>query len=446
MMRVGHGRTALAPRFGEPMGGYVDRQGGVAGIHDLLEVHAVTFADGERRFALVTVDLICVNADLAGSVRRMLARQGIDACWLTATHTHAGPEAGCRPGGTVTPEDLAGRVRDAVATAVGDAVRSEQFAQLTLGRVEVPGIAGRRSLAAAGDGERMPIDVVAVRCAGELRGVVAVSPIHPTVLGAANRQCSADLNGGIRSALGRMMADGSRAPWAVVATGAAGDISTRHTRRAASWDEVDRLGALAAEAVVAELNQEQEPEAVASDGNGIIGPLKADVTLAAKTRANWALPELYGPSRISDGSSTSDTNDRSAETFGQGLRIAAELLDSGCGAPHDVSLEGVCLGGITLLAIPGEPFLALGEAVRAGAPEPDRCVVIGYANGYLGYIPDEASYAAPAYEVLASPLAIGGGEAVVAAASDLVARLAGLAGLARLARLARLASETSSAE
>ncbi|MFD0638903.1 hypothetical protein ACFQ9X_52315 [Catenulispora yoronensis] len=73
-------------------------------------------------------------------------------------------------------------------------------------------------------------------------------------------------------------------------------------------------------------------------------------------------------------------------------------------------------------------------------------MVIGYANGYLGYIPDEASYAAPAYEVLASPLAIGGGEAVVAAASDLVARLAGLAGLARLARLARLASETSSAE
>ncbi|MGZ4580467.1 MAG: hypothetical protein ACXVXG_07500 [Nocardioidaceae bacterium] len=78
------------------------------------------------------------------------------------------------------------------------------------------------------------------RATGPVVGLLAVLAVHPTVLPAANREVSPDLPGAVRRALA------GHVRWSVVATGAAGDMSTRASRRAQTPAEVDRLGTEAA--------------------------------------------------------------------------------------------------------------------------------------------------------------------------------------------------------
>ncbi|RIQ17202.1 hypothetical protein DY240_22520, partial [Jiangella rhizosphaerae] len=238
-MRIGHGAQLFEVVPGEPMGGYADRSHGVGGVLDPLEVHVVTFAACRHRFALVVADLICVNTDIAERVRAALREVRIDACWVAATHTHAGPEAGCSPGGEPTPPEVARRLLAAAVGAAKAAIADEQEARLTSTRAHIAALAGRRTAGAPEDLD-IPVDALVVTTARGVTGVVTVSPVHPTVLPADHHDVSADLNGAIRRALA------APGRWAVAATGAAGDISTRHTRRGRSPAELDRLAALVA--------------------------------------------------------------------------------------------------------------------------------------------------------------------------------------------------------
>jgi hypothetical protein len=49
--------------------------------------------------------------------------------------------------------------------------------------------------------------------------------------------------------------------------------------------------------------------------------------------------------------------------------------------------------------------------------------VLGYANGYPGYLPTEGAYTQPRYEVLAAAAAPGSGERLAGIAADLLTDL-----------------------
>ncbi|TDD68171.1 hypothetical protein E1262_16390 [Jiangella aurantiaca] len=397
-MRVGHGSQLLEVVPGEPMGGYADRSHGVGGVLDPLEVHVVTFA-GRHRLALVVADLICVNTDAAGRIRAALRELRIDSCWVAATHTHASPEAGCTPGGEPTPADVARRLLAATVGAAKAAIVDEQDAWLTTTRADVAGLAGRRTSGDA-DPVDIPVDALVVSTALGVAGVVTVSPVHPTVLPADNRDVSADLNGAIRRALA------APGRWVVAATGAAGDISTRHTRRGRSTAELDRLAALVAGDLRLEPSHEPGPDAVRL-------PRSRTVRLAPKTAA-----EVTAATRAT---AAEAADERSRQVFEQGRRIARDLAARRRGEPYAVDVQAVRIGGVTLVAIPGELFLELGEAIRAAAgPE---VIVLGYANGYLGYLPSRST--PPTYETLVSPVRPGSGEQVVDAAVQVAGSVTG---------------------
>jgi hypothetical protein len=48
-------------------------------------------------------------------------------------------------------------------------------------------------------------------------------------------------------------------------------------------------------------------------------------------------------------------------------------------------------------------------------------VLVGYTNGYLGYLPTHDAYRRPTYEVLRTPVARGGAERALAAGLALLA-------------------------
>lgn len=421
MTRVGHGVASLPVTVSEVMGGYEDRTGGLAGTLDALEVHAILIeaaGPGAPRWAMVVVDLICVNEDLVAAVRQALrARLGIQGAWVAATHTHSGPEAGCRPGGAPTPPDIAGRVVEAALVAASAAMEDDAQARLLVRRVEVAALAGDRT-AKGPDAPGLPVDVIVAVAADRLLGLVVVTPAHPTVLGAENAYASADLSGGIRRAVrSRLEAAIGAAPWVVSATGAAGDISTRFTRRGRVPSEVDRLGALVADALMPALDGlARGMGAVAWDGQPAYTSTRTATTVlelgskATETSTTSSLTVLEADA--------SDADDPRVEhVVRQGVEIASRLRRAGQPDHFRVGLSAVRVEGATLLAVPGELFLSLGEDIRRRSPRPQETVVLGYANGYLGYLPTRD--ATLGYEVLVSPVAKGSGEKLADVAVEL---------------------------
>ena len=283
--------------------------------------------------------------------------------------------------------------------ATSAALADERDATLHTSRVRISDLASRRHLPELRAID-IPVDVLVVSSEGQVAGMIVISPVHPTVLPYDNHSASADLSGGIRRAL--------RTPtrWVVAATGPAGDISTRHTRRGRDEHEIDRLGALVADRLRGRVLPADAPGSMT-----LIPPVSASVLLMAKQPAEAVIP--------GDGGVTSG---RSLSVLEQGRRIARDLMARDRSHPYEIEVQVLALGAVTLVAVPGELFLELGERIRAGAAAPGiDVVVLGYANGYLGYLPSRDT--PTSYETLVSPVAKGSGELVVAAAIDAAAEL-----------------------
>lgn len=367
------------------MGGYVDRPGPSSGAADPLAAHVITVTDGTRRLAFVVLDVVCVNADLADAVERDLGTLGIDDAWICATHTHSGPETGCVPGGAATPEPWPEVLMRAAHAAARDAIDGEVPAAIGASVVSVAGVASVRST--PGAVRPVPVDVVTFRGPDDaLIGVFAVLPVHPTVLPATSTVVSADLTGAVRRALaGRLDC------WAVVATGAAGDISTRGVRRAADLGECTRLGDLVAREVA----------------NGLPHSHTAGMVRTALARTE-VVPAEHEPRTTATGTT------RQAETLRQAVRLRTELPWPD--RPMPAVVRAARLGDVGLVGVPGEPFLALRERVDG--------ILLGYVGGYLGYLPTESAFAGePTYETVISPIATGEAECLVDLGASDLARL-----------------------
>jgi hypothetical protein len=440
-MNVGHGVAPIPVPDGSPLGGYVDRAGPSSGVADRLEAHVVTVTDGSRRFALVVLDVVCVNVDLAAAVAGALA--DVDDVWVCATHTHSGPETGCHPRGAATPAPWLSVCAAAAREAARDAVAREVPGVLSAGVSTVAGVASVRSRP---DGARpVPVDVVSFHTSGGLGGLLVVLPVHPTVLPAASTVVSADLTGSVRRALA------DRAPWVVVAAGAAGDISTRGVRQGADPAECDRLGAVVAS---------QLTVPAPAGASGAVWSAAVELTVAPgfcrccglELKTGVPGPELsvqadslepnpcpQPPVESPQAEPTSDqghcrcsrleldqgsldrfcrckpiTSNRSpaqtrrAETLRQAERLAVRSTE-----PLSATVRAARLGGVDLIGLPGEPFLDL--RARTG-----NALLLGYVGGYLGYLPTREAFAGePTYETVISPVAAGEPERLVDAAVGL---------------------------
>lgn len=410
-MRTGFASVELPVPQGTRMGGYADRDGGSTGVLDPLTVSVLTWSDGHRRVAVAIVEVVCVNADLSAAVRAEVA--DVDLLWVVATHTHSGPETGCRPGGTPTPpawrEGLVRAVREAAARAI----MAERGTTATVHSGPLRHVGAARSRPAPDP--VVPLTVVAVRRGGRIAGLLVELPVHPTVLPATNRMVSADLPGAVRRALARQLPG----TWIAVATGAAGDISTRHTRRGHGPGELTRLGELVADRCLELLDGPGRPGWSTDDQ-----PVwrSRNVLLLARHRSSAeAAAELVNDEAAhrSVREGADPVLARIAEGRLQGARLAVTL--AGWTGDLDVEVGVLRLGRLALVALPGEPFLGLAAAVVGMGPVPT--VVLGYANSYPGYLPTRDAYHRADYEVLASVVAPGGGEHLVEAARDLMTDL-----------------------
>jgi hypothetical protein len=279
---------------------------------------------------------------------------------------------------------------------------------LLFGQAVVEGLAANRNDVVGPYDPTLSV-LAARRGDGSLHALMVHFACHPTILGADNRRISADFAGALRRAL----APNAGGPVVLFVNGAARDVSPRFTRHAPDAGEVQRVGkALAAAANVA-LDQARPLQGLMRHGH-------VTVSLPSRRPRNGDSAGHGAEATERVVAATTDGQRRIQETRAQGAAMLAALTALPDAAiPSEARLDGWLLGDLGVAAIPGELFASLGRAI--GAPE--STLLLGYTNGYVGYLPDRAAYAAATYEALASPFAPGAGEDVASEAAALLARL-----------------------
>ena len=89
----------------------------------------------------------------------------------------------------------------------------------------------------------------------------------------------------------------------------------------------------------------------------------------------------------------------------------------------EVPMQGIRIGSLALVSMPGEPFCEIGAGVRQRSPFPVT-MFSGYSNGSFSYIPMRRDYELGGYGVWNTPLAPGAGEQVIDEAVSLLKELA----------------------
>lgn len=400
--RIGAASLPFPLAVGTPMAGYMARTGPAEGTHDLLAVGAVAIERDDRRLVILAADIAGVDAELVDEIASA-SRTERSELLVCASHTHSGPigvTARLHPADDdrSTPALRANFVAISAAT-IAEAMRRLEPAELLFGTVETRGLAANRN---EPNGPFDPaLSVLAARRAdGENSAALVHFACHPTVLSAKNRLISADFAGPLRRELSRSLNGAD----AFYINGAAGDVSTRFVRHGQDFAEAERIGVGLAQAA-------RQALANAWPLGGPIGYGRRIVPLPRR-----ALEQLSGKSERA-GDTAAER--RKQETKAQGAALLSKLIAAGEGAvPASLDLEVWTLGDLALVAVPGELFASLGARIVDASHGP--ALVVGYANGYVGYLADTDAHEKGTYEALASPFAPDAGELVVKAAIALV--------------------------
>lgn len=412
-LSIGVGRVEITPPEGVPMAGFAARHSGCTGVHDPLFASAVV-AGCERtgeRVAVLAVDVVGLDDAEVARVRQGVEEAiGIPASnvVVAATHTHSGPSVmpGRLGGGvdTVYLDRLVARAVEAAVTA--DSRRFPGRMRLRLGCERT--LARNRRLA---DGPIDPdVPALWIDHGQAPTGVLVSYACHPTVLSHENLLVTRDYPGAVVDALE------NRVPGllAMFATGCAGDLNPGYdpapgaaATGGRTFDEADRVGHRLGDAAAA-----------GADIAGAPDPARSRQVAVATEPVE--LPLLPPEPDLADRAvSLREAAGRAEAGRARWLRIQADWAEHWARrpAPEALSYEvtAVRIGGILLLAAPGEPFAALGQRVKARLGR--EAVTLAYANGCPGYIPEASAYDRGGYEVDAAhryygqPAAFGPGAA-----------------------------------
>ncbi len=382
--RAGVAKVDITPPPGLPMYGFFDRIKDnklATGTLDPLYARALVIEVGERRLALVTLDLgRTFNEAVLSQLRQEVKTSArISFLIITASHTHSGPNildeypANRSPGWEVTTIEK-------IVRAVSEASRHLQDARIGTGRGEVYIGYNRRQVNAGGVNmlwtnpakqPTAPLDPSALVIRiddnnGTPLALLINYACHPVVLGADNLKYSADFVGTMATTVEKAF-EGT--PLCFFLQGAAGDINPYHATTALADSAVEKRDwtgeQLGREALrVAKTIHTSVPREAAIDF--------ADDVLSFRSR--WdpgkfraGLLNSYGSKIFEDHADLFAHNPPPEQLQ---LHVTSLLLNK----------------QIAFIGMPGEPFVNFQINWRDRCPVQDA-FFLGYTNGYFDYLP-----------------------------------------------------------
>jgi neutral ceramidase len=406
-MRAGCAQTVITPPLGISLAGFGARKEGARGVHDDLHARALVLGEGEQRIALVICDLCEVDVPFVAEVRRRVeTAAGIPSehVMVAATHTHAAPATFALFSSPPDPGWLRG-LADRLADAVAEASRRVVPAALALGLGREDTVARNRRRT---DGPVDPtVTVLRVERDGMSPAVLVHYACHPTVLGPDNFLTSRDYVGFLIDAV-----EHATGGWAMFLNGACGDVNVGHSAERSAlglpipgrtFERAEALGLRIAEEALRALDSARP----------LAGARKGRRPALSAGHRTLVVPLRRGPSpaeaedlvrtrRCQLEALEQSASGEDAMTAARGEAMYAELardwvVQLGPATEETVEVQAFTVGDVALVALPGEFFAESGLRLRKRSPF-QHTIVIGYANGGIGYVPPASAYAEASYE------------------------------------------------
>jgi hypothetical protein len=394
-LKLGFAKKSINPPVGVGLAGYClkpDRT--VQSILDEMFARAVVFDDGEHKAALVSADTIFFgNANAAMIRARIQSETGIpsESIMLTATHSHSAPTtAFLRHWGETNPAyvDL---VHNQTVQAVVEAAKATVPVVLGSGQTQLPGLAFNR---VRKDG---PVDhtlrVLAARDpqSKKLAFVLSHFGLHPVHMPTNSRYASADFPGRATRDLERFFSGAN----AAFIQGTCGDIDP--IRHFEGVDAVQDTGRAVADST------RQVIEGLQFDGKPTLSNAQVDCDLPL----DWDDARREATEYLFHGKVRSRHEGLARSTFVR--EWANEILGLSASNPPPYlrsPIQALRIGNVALVALPGEIYTLIGEAIRSRSPFKDTWVV-SYANGAVGYLCDPRDYPEETYGAVMTPKILG---------------------------------------
>lgn len=414
MLKAGIAVRKITPTQDEPvlLGGYAARDHCAQGVHDDLFAKALYLKTENEHALLISIDVISIMQKQFDAIKAgILESCGIENVIVCATHTHSGPETRIQAAHVNAPwcERM---IREAICAAK-EAVQVCQPVKIYCGRINVPEVAKNRRGEPNVDDYLTALRIEAA--SGETIGMMVHYPCHCTVLDASNYLISADYPGYLYEILSEHY-DGAPV---LFFNGACGNQNIGYSADASALGA--QMGSLRT------FETAREKAAILAQ-NAVQILEKAETFINAKGRKklhelHWFMPEGEEYPRTLPVQEYAvpihETLKFNALRYEMPLKddlpTAQELLAriEDCAADPDRALEKIyaqCLyDNITEYETQGKQALEtcgavmqLGTLVLASVPVELFCqaskslwmqhrkqhvIVLGYANGYYGYLP-----------------------------------------------------------
>jgi neutral ceramidase len=415
-MKMGASRVPFDWSVGLSMAGYIKRSLPSAGYHRELYLRALVISsdDDSATLCLLSGEVLSVDSALTQRLREEIHREiGIApvAIMLAATHTHASvgglthfpvQSALDTVHGEYAPERVDQFV-DAALRAVREACQNLVHVSFWSGKALTHAIAANRRDPNGISDPTLPF-LIAKDDSGAVRAAILSYACHPTILNADNLLYSGDLIGTVCALLEQQ--------WSIVIglTGAAGDISTRFTRRQSSTAEVERMAGEVASAVL-------DADLQSFEGD-LIAYARAQVTLPVKPAQNrQALQQTFAQAQARLEAMEQHPQRRVVEAELEGLQVQLNMGER----PTEITTEVQVfrLGSAYIISLPGELFVEYGlHLINQLAPNP--VLIAGYANDYIGYVTTQE--ASDGYEADSAIVPAEAGNMLVQAALETIKR------------------------
>jgi len=426
-LKAGAARQSIVPPFPTHMGGFMDRKTTFEGVHDEVFARALVLDNGDTQLVLIGSDLTAVDADMTRQIREAIEKQtGIPASnvLVSCAHNHSAPSI-YQPG---RQEESKSPVKEffveQFTKAALDAYENRRPAKLGFHAGELRGATRNRQQ--DNDLVDTQVGVVLVQ---ELDSREVIATLfnftgHPVIVGSKNLHLSGEYPGAACRAVENLLGG-----IAIFTQGAAGDVTVH--RSGDPFAEIERVGRTLAGEVIksAGFVQGSSDVKLAAKSETLefsarsFPPLDQAQKALAETQAKLAAAEKSGASRVV------------LKRISQRMRVhsigvfVAQARKSGTMEFPDTyaaEVQVFQIGDLILASIPGEIFVEYALELRKRVSqdvEKSTCLV-GYANGYIGYIVTPRARQTGGYEASVERVAPEAGRAMIETAVELVHELA----------------------
>lgn len=440
--RAGVGRVTITPPLTAPHASWGAQVHVLPdGVESDLWATALVVDDGETRAAWIDLDIVIISGAESDAIRAAVAEVleiPSQAVRVSVTHNHAGPPPSAwnwTRQGQAALDGYYALLPEYAAGAAQLALQNLRPARVAVGSGESRVAVNRRETAPDGrmvtgvnlEGAIDPeVFVLRIddRAGGPLAAVVGYT-MHPTTLGPSNRFISADWPGYLKRTVETLTG-----ATCLFAQGATGDIGPGPDGFTDDAAVVRRLGAqvgceaarvyLGLDLPAVRRRHERVWESGAPLGRWTREALDEREPAVRVQSQEIALPVIAQPP-LAEARARVDEAQRRLDDLKEGEAPAAEIEAAtfatkranmalsraemyGGQETFSVELHLLQIGPATLIGTEGEPFAAIGMAVKDGSPFPATWFG-GYTGGWAGYIPTADAYPLGGYEVDTSPFA-----------------------------------------